>query len=127
AAAVTGLHESLLAGVCAVAAGTVAGALEITANHVRERHQFGRPLATFQAVSQQIADVHTASHAMDLTTRAACWKLATDRPAGEDLAVAAWWLTEELPAALRTCHHLHGGVGVDITHPLHRYSTAILD
>lgn len=126
-ATLDGLHECVLAGVCAVGSGAVAGALDLTAAHLRERHQFGRPLATFQAVSQQIADVYTAAHAMDLATRSACWQLATGRPAGADLAVAGWWLTEELPAALRTCHHLHGGVGVDITHPLHRYSTAVLD
>ena len=39
----------------------------------------------------------------------------------EDLAVAAYWLAAELPKALQSCHHLHGGLGVDITYPLHRY------
>ena len=37
--------------------------------------------------------------------------------------MAAYWLAEEVPAALRTCHHLHGGLGLDISYPLHRYSS----
>ncbi|KMS91076.1 hypothetical protein ACZ91_11670 [Streptomyces regensis] len=45
----------------------------------------------------------------------------------DDLAVAAYWLAEEAPAALATCHHLHGGIGLDETYPLHRYSSLVKD
>ena len=45
----------------------------------------------------------------------------TDRDADTDIDVAAYWLAEELPAALHVCYHLHGGLGVDDTYPLHRY------
>jgi 3-oxo-4-pregnene-20-carboxyl-CoA dehydrogenase alpha subunit len=41
--------------------------------------------------------------------------------------VAAYWLASRAPAALRTCHHLHGGIGMDVTYPLHRYSALIKD
>ena len=34
---------------------------------------------------------------------------------------AAYWFCDRAPAALQTCHHLHGGMGVDETYPLHRY------
>ena len=33
----------------------------------------------------------------------------------------AYWLPSEVPKALQVCHHLHGGLGVDTTYPLHRY------
>lgn len=108
-------------GAAAVADGVAAGALELTANHLRTREQFGRPLATFQAVAQQIADVYVVARTIHLAAVAAAWRLAAGLDADEDLAVAAYWLTAELPRALQVCHHLHGGLGVDITYPLHRY------
>jgi alkylation response protein AidB-like acyl-CoA dehydrogenase len=115
------LDRYAVLGAAAAADGTLAGALALTAAHVRDRRQFGKPLATFQAVAQQIADVYVASRTMHLAATSAAWRLATGLDATEDLAVAAHWLTVEVPAAVQTCHHLHGGLGVDITYPLHRY------
>jgi hypothetical protein len=108
-------------GAAAVADGVLAGALALTAAHLRSREQFGRPLATFQAVAQQVADVYVVARTMHLAAVSAAWRLDTGRDADEDLAVAAYWLAAELPQALQVCHHLHGGLGVDITYPLHRY------
>jgi alkylation response protein AidB-like acyl-CoA dehydrogenase len=115
------LNAFATAGACAVGDGLLAGALDLTARHVRTREQFGRPLATFQAVAQQIADVYVAARTLHLVTRSACWRLDTGRPAEDDLRVAGYWAAEELLPAMHTCHHLHGGVGVDITYPMHRY------
>jgi alkylation response protein AidB-like acyl-CoA dehydrogenase len=47
--------------------------------------------------------------------------------ADQDLAVAAYWFTAEAPPALQTCHHLHGGMGVDVTYPLHAYFSWVKD
>ena len=41
--------------------------------------------------------------------------------------MAAYWLAAEAPAALRTCHQLHGGIGMDVSYPLHRYSAMVTD
>ena len=71
----TDLYQLAIAGACALADGTVAGALALTRDHVASREQFGRPLAAFQAVSQQIADVYIASRTMHLAALAACWRL----------------------------------------------------
>jgi hypothetical protein len=116
------LYRIALAGACALGDGLVAGALALTAEHVRTREQFGKPLATFQAVAQQIADVYIASRTLHLASLAACSRLA-----GDDLEVAGYWLAAEAPAALQTCHHLHGGLGVDASYPLHRYYAAVKD
>ena len=121
------LHRFAIAGACALADGALAGALGLTAGHVRSRQQFGRPLATFQAVAQQIADVYVSARTLHLAVVSACWALGAGRPADDDLAVTAQWLTAEAPPALRTCHHLHGGLGLDVTYPLHRYSSLIRD
>lgn len=110
------LERFALAGAAALADGVLAGALDLTAEQVRTRKQFGKALATFQAVAQQIADVYIAARTVHLASCAANWTLADD-----DLDIAAYWLAAELPAALQACHHLHGGLGVDDTYPLHRY------
>lgn len=115
------LHACAVAGASAVGDGVLAGALELTTEHVRSREQFGRPLATFQAVAQQMADVYIAARTLHLTARAACWRLGAGRDAGADLEVAAYWLAHEAPTALHTCQHLHGGLGVDVGYPLHRH------
>lgn len=121
------LQRLSIAGACAYGDGLLAGALDLTASHVRTREQFGKPLATFQAVAQQIADVYIASRTLHLAAWSAIWRLADGRDPDDDLAVAAYWLTEEALPALHTCHHLHGGVGVDASYPLHRYYSAIKD
>lgn len=124
---VTDTYQLALAGACALADGAVAGALALTTAHVASRQQFGRPLAAFQAVAQQIADVYIASRTLHLATLSACWRLHAGREAGADLDVAAYWLAEQAPAALMTCHHLHGGIGMDVSYPLHRYSSLVRD
>jgi len=125
--AVTGLYQLALAGAACLADGALAGALALTTAHVGSRKQFGRPLATFQAVAQQIADVAIASRTLHLATLSACWRLDTGREAGSDTDVAAYWLAAEVPAAMRACHHLHGGTGMDVSYPLHRYSALVKD
>lgn len=114
-------------GAAAVADGVIAGALHLTADHLRTREQFGRPLATFQAVAQQVADVYVVARTVHLAAVSGAWRLSSGLDAGDDLAVAAYWLAAELPKALQVCHHLHGGLGVDITYPLHRYYSQAKD
>jgi alkylation response protein AidB-like acyl-CoA dehydrogenase len=115
------LGRFAVAGAAAVADGVIAGALALTAEHLRSRVQFGRPLATFQAVAQEIGDVYITARTVHLASTAVNWELANGRDVSDDAEIAAYWLAAELPAALQMCHHLHGGLGVDITYPLHRY------
>lgn len=124
---VTDLYQLAVAGACCLADGALAAALALTTAHVASRHQFGRPLAAFQAVAQQIADVYISSRTLHLATLSACWRMQAGLEAGDDLDVAAYWLAAEAPAALRTCHHLHGGIGMDVSYPLHRYSSLVRD
>ncbi|MGX9293530.1 acyl-CoA dehydrogenase [Tsukamurella paurometabola] len=121
------VRECGLTGAAAVADGALAGALALTVDHLRKREQFGRPLGAFQAVAQQIADVYIASRTLHLAAVSAAWRVGTGSPADEATALAAHWLAAEAPSAVRTCHHLHGGIGVDATYPLHRFYSTIKD
>jgi alkylation response protein AidB-like acyl-CoA dehydrogenase len=90
--AVRDLYQLAIAGACSVADGALAAALELTTAHVGARQQFGRPLAAFQAVAQQIADSYILARTLHLATVSACWRLHTGRDAERDLAVAGYWL-----------------------------------
>jgi 3-oxo-4-pregnene-20-carboxyl-CoA dehydrogenase alpha subunit len=125
--AVLELSRLGVAGACCVADGALAAALDLTTAYIRTREQFGRPLATFQAVAQQIADVYVTARILHLATLSACWRLDAGLDASNDVDVAGYWLAEHAPIALRTCHHLHGGIGMDVTYPLPRYSALITD
>jgi 3-oxo-4-pregnene-20-carboxyl-CoA dehydrogenase alpha subunit len=121
------LYQLAVAGACSLADGALSAALTLTRDHIAARRQFGRPLAAFQAVAQQVADVYIASRTLHLATLSACWRLDAGKDAAGDLAVAGLWCAAESPAAVRTCHHLHGGTGMDITYPLHRLSALVSD
>ncbi|MFS8097030.1 acyl-CoA/acyl-ACP dehydrogenase [Lentzea alba] len=114
--AADGIRRLALAGACAVGDGVLAGALDLTVKHVGTRHQFGKPLSTFQSAACQVADVYIAARTLHLAALTACWSLDDN-----DLGTAAYWLAAEALPAVHTCHHLHGGLGLDITYPMHRY------
>ncbi|HEY3903765.1 MAG TPA: acyl-CoA dehydrogenase family protein [Streptosporangiaceae bacterium] len=121
------LYQLATAAAAAQADGVLAGALDLTSGYIAQRHQFGKPLATFQAVAQQIADVYISSRTLHLAALSANWRLTAGLDATGDIDLAAFWLAQEGPPALRTCHHLHGGIGVDVEYPMHRYSSMIND
>jgi hypothetical protein len=121
------LYQLALAGALAVADGAVAAALALTKEHIGTREQFGRPLATFQAAAQHVADVYITARTLHLAVTSACWRLGEGLDASADLDVAAYWLASRAPAAILTCHHLHGGMGMDVTYPLPRYSGLVKD
>ncbi|WP_040833043.1 acyl-CoA dehydrogenase family protein [Nocardia brevicatena] len=128
------LRRAALASIGAVADGLLKGALALTAEHVRSRRQFNRPLAEFQAVAQQIADLYVVSRTLHAAALSANWALGQDDPSAEhqrrvddDLNVLAYTVAAELPRAMQKCHHLHGGIGVDVTHPMHRYYSQAKD
>ncbi len=118
-ATLTGLTT---AGAVATVSGVLEGALRLTTEHVRTREQFDRVLAEFQAVTMQVGDVYIAKRALDVTLWAGAWRLAEGHDdAAEVLAVAAWTACDGALKALYTCQHLHGGLGLDVTYPLHRH------
>jgi 3-oxo-4-pregnene-20-carboxyl-CoA dehydrogenase alpha subunit len=121
------VNQLALAAIGAFAAGLVAGALRLTADYVAKREQFGRPLSTFQTVAAQLAEVYIASRTIGLAATSVVWRLAEGRAADDDLDVLGYWLTSQAPPVMQTCHHLHGGMGMDITYPMNRYYSTIKD
>jgi alkylation response protein AidB-like acyl-CoA dehydrogenase len=101
--------------------GAAERALRMTAKYTSERKQFGKVIATFQAVAQRAADAYIDVEAIRLTTWQAVWRLAEKLPARRELSIAKYWASEGGHRACYAAQHLHGGIGVDKDYPLHRY------
>lgn len=107
-----------------VAAAAIAGALEqtltLTLGYVRDREQFGRPLAEFQAVQQHLAEiaeqVAAARAAVAAATRAA-------DPASYGAAKAR--ASEAAGVVARLAHQLHGAMGTSREYPLGHLTTRL--
>jgi 3-oxo-4-pregnene-20-carboxyl-CoA dehydrogenase alpha subunit len=121
------VNQLALAAIGAYASGLVAGALRLTADYVANRHQFGKPLSTFQTVAAQLAEVYIASRTLTLAATSVVWRLSEGRDADDDLDVLGYWLASQAPPVMQICHHLHGGMGMDIAYPMDRYYSTIKD
>ncbi|MDE0215663.1 MAG: acyl-CoA/acyl-ACP dehydrogenase [bacterium] len=121
AEAVDWLVQRCTAALSAVAVGVVSEALRLTAAYASEREQFGRPIATFQAVGQRVGDAYIDTEAIRLTALQACWRLDQGLEASTEVAVAKYWAADGGQRVANAAQHLHGGMGVDRDYPLWRY------
>ena len=112
-------HRAL--GLTAYQLGVLERALELTAEYARTREQFGRPIGSFQAVGQRLADDYIEIQGLRLTCEQASWRLSEDLPADIEVATAAFWAAKAGHRVAHTTVHVHGGVGIDMDHPVHRY------
>ena len=104
--------------------GVLERALELTSEYAREREQFDRPIGSFQAVSSRLADGYIDIKGLRLTLTQAAWRLSEDLPADVEVNTAAFWAAEAGHRVAHTTVHVHGGVGIDLDHPVHRYFLA---
>jgi 3-oxocholest-4-en-26-oyl-CoA dehydrogenase beta subunit len=111
-------------GLCALQLGVTERALELTAAYARSREQFGKPIGSFQAVSQRLADGYIDVEGIRLTLWQAAWRLAAGLPADTEVATAKFWAAEGGHRVAHTAVHIHGGVGIDTDGDVHRYFTA---
>jgi alkylation response protein AidB-like acyl-CoA dehydrogenase len=120
-AALEWLRDRALLGLCAMQAGVVDAALRMTAKYTSMREQFGKPLATFQAVGQRAADAYIDAEAVRWTMWQAAWRVGAGLPASEEIAVAKFWASEGAHRVVYAAQHLHGGIGLDLDYAVHRY------
>jgi 3-oxocholest-4-en-26-oyl-CoA dehydrogenase beta subunit len=116
-------HLLLLAG-SAEQLGICEGALALTASYAKTREQFGRPIGTFQAVSQRLADGYIDTLGQRLALWQAAWRLEEGLPADTQVAIAKLWAADAGHRIAHTTVHVHGGVGIDLDGEAHRYFTS---
>jgi alkylation response protein AidB-like acyl-CoA dehydrogenase len=102
-------------------AGVCAGSLARAVAHTNSREQFGRPLATRQAVQLRAADAHMDTEAIRVTAYEAAWRRDAGLPYATHALTAAWWASEAGQRVVHAGQHLHGGTGADLEHPVHRH------
>jgi alkylation response protein AidB-like acyl-CoA dehydrogenase len=113
--------DRALVGLCATQLGVAEAALRMAADYTSERHQFGRPLSTFQGVALKAADAYIDTEAMRVTLWQAAWRLTAGLDATQEIMVAKWWAAEGGQRVVHITQHLHGGMGADVDYPVHRY------
>jgi alkylation response protein AidB-like acyl-CoA dehydrogenase len=97
--------------IAAMALGLGYGALEMAVTYAKDRKQFGKPIADFQAVQWMLADSKTELDAAQLLTYRAAWLADNGRPYTKEASMAKLFASE---AATRVCNRslqIHGGYG----------------
>lgn len=115
------LRQRAAAACAALQLGVSERALRMTAAYTAEREQFGRKLSTFQAVAQRAANAFIDVESLRLPTLQAIWRLSEGLEAGREVAIAKYWAGDTGHRVSYAAQHLHGGIGVDMDYPLHRY------
>jgi len=118
------LRLLLLLAASAEQLGICEGALALTAAYAKTREQFGRPIGTFQAVSQRLADGYIDTLAQRLALWQAAWRMDEGLPADTEIAIAKLWAADAGHRIAHTTVHVHGGVGIDLDGEAHRFFTS---
>ncbi|MBW3664135.1 MAG: acyl-CoA/acyl-ACP dehydrogenase [Actinobacteria bacterium] len=119
--AVRWVAERGAAVLCAIQAGVCEGALRMTAEYTSNRRQFDKPIAEFQAVAQRAADAFVDTEMVRLTAWQALYRLDAELDSAAAVHTAKFWAGDGAMRVVHAAQHLHGGIGVDLDYPLHRY------
>ncbi|OLT16461.1 hypothetical protein BJF78_14440 [Pseudonocardia sp. CNS-139] len=106
----------------AESAGLAARLVDMTVGYAGQRHQFGRPIGSFQAVQHRIADMHIAAEGAAVAVRDAAAAVEAGRPdTDEAVHAAASWTGRAASSVASEAVQLHGGTGFTWEHDLHLY------
>jgi alkylation response protein AidB-like acyl-CoA dehydrogenase len=121
AQAVRDLNDRALVALCAQQIGVTERALRMAAAYTSQREQFGRPIGSFQAIQQRMADAFIDVEAIRWTTWHAAWLIGEGRSAHREASIAKFWAAEAGMRVVATAQQVHGGIGIDVSYPLFRY------
>jgi alkylation response protein AidB-like acyl-CoA dehydrogenase len=107
---------------CAEVVGILQTVFDFTVAWALDRHTFGRPLASYQALKHRFADMKMWLEACRATTTAAVAAIsARSSEAGLSASIAKSYVGEMAPQIVQGCVQMHGGIGVTWEHDLHLY------
>jgi len=107
---------------CAEIVGILESVLTMTNQWLSDRHSFGRPLSSYQALKHRAADMKLWFEACRGTTAGAVRAVSQRSPEADLLvSVAKAYVADRAPVMLQDCVQLHGGIGVTWEHDLHLY------
>lgn len=107
--------------ICALQVGVTEEAMKRTAEFTCERKQFGAAIGSFQAVAMQAADIFIDVEAIRSVYWLALYKLSSGLDAHAEVRCAKWYAADAGHRIAYRAQHLHGGIGVDLEYPSHRF------
>ena len=108
-------------GIGAQMIGIARGALDATVQYVRERTQFGKPIAEFQGVQFQLAQAATELEAARLMVYNAARLKDAGRPFAQEAAMAKLFSSQVCERVTSLCVELHGGYGYTRDYPVEKF------
>ncbi len=121
-----GLHQSLKVldggriSIGALAVGLAQAAFEEGVRYAQDRHTFGKPIASHQAIQWMLADANTEIEAARWMVYRAAWLKEQGKPFGKEAAMAKLFATEMAERVSRNAIQIHGGYGYSSEYPVER-------
>ena len=115
------LEPRAIAALAALQLGVSEEQIRRTVAYVSERQQFERRIGSFQAVQMSMADTRIALEALRSSLWQLCYRLDAGLPAPSEALATAWQACEAGHRIGHVAQHVHGGIGVDLTYPIHRF------
>ena len=106
--------------IAALAVGIGRGALEEAIAYAKERHQFGQPISSFQAIQWMIADAGTELDAASLLTFRAAYRKDSGKPFVQEAAIAKLFASEAAMRSTIKAVQIFGGYGYTREYPVER-------
>jgi len=116
------LSPRVAACLAALQLGVAGEALKRVVAYTSERVQFGQPIAAFQAISQRTADCLIDVEALRSALWQLVWRLDSGLDAVGSAGVVKAWTCDTGHRVTHAAQHMHGGMGVDVSYPIHRYT-----
>src|SRR2546430_17051359 len=107
--------------IAALAVGMAQGAYEAAMSYAKQRKQFGRPIAEFQAIQFKLADMATEIDAARLLTHRAAWMKQEGMPTTAQSSMAKLYAGEVAVRVANECVQVHGGYGVIKDYPSEQF------
>jgi len=120
-AATEWLEQRAIAALASLQLGVSVEQIKRTAEYLKEREQFGRAIGTFQAVQMTMADCHIATEALRSTLYQLLYRLDAGLPSPSEAFATQYLSCEAAYLVGHKTQHVHGGIGVDLTYPIHRF------
>jgi len=106
--------------IAAMGLGLAQGAYDLAAAYAKERHQFGRPIGSFQAIQFKLADMATEIEAARNLVYKAAWLKDRERPFAREAAMAKLYTGELARRCANESLQIHGGYGYMDEQPISR-------
>jgi len=107
--------------IAALSVGIAQGAFEAAVKYAKERHQFGQPIAEFQAIQFKLADMATQIEAARLLTMQAAYLKDNDKRVTKQSAMAKLYASETAVRVAEESIQIHGGYGYTKDYPAEKY------